>query len=196
MSPKQSKHCILILSFSLAISLGANIYSLLYPLVQSRAANRDVAWIETVKKEDLIYPEVIPTESPILNIEPALVADPDMEAEVVVADIVSSKKEAVVESSVKESAALPVETKPTEVPVQATAEPQPTPEIVSVDEPTSEPEKTQQTSIQQNGETVYITKTGTKFHRGTCSSLSKSKIAISFEEACAKMYEPCGKCNP
>jgi len=44
--------------------------------------------------------------------------------------------------------------------------------------------------------TVYITKTGKKYHQGSCSSLAKSKIPISLKEACDKGYEPCSRCNP
>lgn len=43
---------------------------------------------------------------------------------------------------------------------------------------------------------VYITKTGKKYHRDGCSSLSKSKIEISREVAEAKGYSPCSICNP
>ncbi len=44
-------------------------------------------------------------------------------------------------------------------------------------------------------ETVYITRTGTKYHRDGCRYLSKSKIPISLKEAVAS-YGPCGICNP
>lgn len=43
--------------------------------------------------------------------------------------------------------------------------------------------------------TVYITKTGSKYHRGNCRYLKQSKIAISLEDA-KKNYEPCSVCNP
>ena len=43
--------------------------------------------------------------------------------------------------------------------------------------------------------TVYVTKTGKKYHRDGCSSLSKSKIAITYAEAVAKGYTPCKSCN-
>ncbi len=43
---------------------------------------------------------------------------------------------------------------------------------------------------------VYITNTGTKYHRDGCNSLSQSKIPISLEEAKAQGYTPCSKCNP
>lgn len=44
-------------------------------------------------------------------------------------------------------------------------------------------------------EEVYITNTGAKYHRGGCSSLKKSKIAISLEKAKGS-YGPCKRCNP
>ena len=40
----------------------------------------------------------------------------------------------------------------------------------------------------------YITKTGTKYHIDGCSSLSKSKIEISYKDAVAKGYKACDKC--
>lgn len=52
------------------------------------------------------------------------------------------------------------------------------------------------TQSKNNSETVYITKTGKKYHRDGCSSLSKSKISISLSDAKKKDYEPCKKCNP
>jgi hypothetical protein len=42
---------------------------------------------------------------------------------------------------------------------------------------------------------VYITRKGNKYHRDTCRYLSKSKIAISIEEA-KKYYKPCKVCKP
>ncbi len=47
-----------------------------------------------------------------------------------------------------------------------------------------------------SGETVYITKTGDKYHRDGCSYLKKSKIAISKEDAIKRGKEPCSKCKP
>lgn len=43
-------------------------------------------------------------------------------------------------------------------------------------------------------ETVYITNTGTKYHRSGCSYLSQSKIAISLNDAKARGYTPCSRC--
>ena len=43
--------------------------------------------------------------------------------------------------------------------------------------------------------TVYVTKTGKKYHLGSCSSLRRSKIPISLKEAKAR-YSPCLRCGP
>ncbi len=40
-----------------------------------------------------------------------------------------------------------------------------------------------------------MTKTGTKYHRAGCRSLSKSAIPMSLKEA-AKKYAPCSVCRP
>ena len=42
---------------------------------------------------------------------------------------------------------------------------------------------------------IYVTKTGAKYHRGTCSSLSKSKIEMALADAVAR-YSPCKNCKP
>ena len=46
-----------------------------------------------------------------------------------------------------------------------------------------------------NSYTVYITKTGSKYHRDGCSYL-KSKIAIDKNSAISSGYSACSKCNP
>ena len=43
--------------------------------------------------------------------------------------------------------------------------------------------------------TVYITRTGKKYHRGSCSYLKYSKIPISLTDA-KRGYSPCSVCNP
>lgn len=43
---------------------------------------------------------------------------------------------------------------------------------------------------------VYITKTGTKYHRASCSYLKKSKIKITLKKAKQQGLTRCGKCNP
>ena len=49
---------------------------------------------------------------------------------------------------------------------------------------------------EEKEEIVYITKTGSKYHRGSCSYLKKSKIPISKKDAIAKGYGPCSRCRP
>ncbi len=45
-------------------------------------------------------------------------------------------------------------------------------------------------------EVVYITKSGTKYHRGTCHYLKKSKIKTTKSEAKSSGYSPCSVCKP
>ena len=44
------------------------------------------------------------------------------------------------------------------------------------------------------GDTVYITKTGKKYHNDGCSSLRQSRIPISYSDALKKGYDPCELC--
>jgi methylphosphotriester-DNA--protein-cysteine methyltransferase len=44
--------------------------------------------------------------------------------------------------------------------------------------------------------TVYITRTGEKYHTERCASVRNSKIAVSLGEAVSKGYEPCKRCKP
>lgn len=50
-------------------------------------------------------------------------------------------------------------------------------------------------SLAQQDETVYVTKTGAKYHKAGCSYLKKSSISMKLSEA-AKSYSPCSRCNP
>jgi len=50
--------------------------------------------------------------------------------------------------------------------------------------------------LQTIAQTVYITKTGTKYHTSTCRYLQSSKISISLSDAKAKGYTACGVCKP
>lgn len=47
----------------------------------------------------------------------------------------------------------------------------------------------------ESGETVYVTRTGNKYHRAGCSSLSKSAIPMDRSSA-ERRYGPCARCNP
>lgn len=44
--------------------------------------------------------------------------------------------------------------------------------------------------------TVYVTRTGEKYHRAGCRYLSKSQIAISLSDAQAQGYTACSVCDP
>lgn len=48
----------------------------------------------------------------------------------------------------------------------------------------------------QGTPTVYITDTGKKYHREGCSSLSRSKHAVSLADAQSQGYGPCQNCKP
>jgi len=43
---------------------------------------------------------------------------------------------------------------------------------------------------------VYITKTGTSYHRVNCSTLRQSKIEITLGDAIKKGLTRCSRCNP
>lgn len=43
--------------------------------------------------------------------------------------------------------------------------------------------------------TVYVTRTGTKYHRDGCRYLSRSKIPINLDEA-KRLYTACSVCSP
>lgn len=45
------------------------------------------------------------------------------------------------------------------------------------------------------GETVYVTRTGSKYHRSGCQYLRRSRIPVSLKEA-KRSYEPCSVCRP
>jgi hypothetical protein len=54
-----------------------------------------------------------------------------------------------------------------------------------------------QAAAKDNGDTtVYITRTGAKYHRAGCRSLSRSSIPIQLSEAVAKGYTACRVCRP
>ena len=45
-------------------------------------------------------------------------------------------------------------------------------------------------------DTVYVTKTGEKYHTADCSHLRKSKIPIVMADAVAEGYDDCSHCDP
>lgn len=51
-------------------------------------------------------------------------------------------------------------------------------------------------SSSESSYTVYITATGSKYHRNGCRYLSRSQISISKSDAISQGYDPCSVCNP
>lgn len=45
-------------------------------------------------------------------------------------------------------------------------------------------------------QTVYVTKTGKKYHESGCGSLSSSSFSLTLDEAIQQGYTPCKRCNP
>lgn len=60
----------------------------------------------------------------------------------------------------------------------------------------SETNVTSQQESTNNTYTVYITKTGSKYHRSGCRYLSKSQISIDKNDAISQGYSACSVCNP
>lgn len=72
---------------------------------------------------------------------------------------------------------------------------------VAYSKDSAESEKGDNTVIAENSandnkafDTVYVTKTGTKYHLAGCTYLKSSVNEISLDEAEEKGYEPCSKC--
>jgi micrococcal nuclease len=55
---------------------------------------------------------------------------------------------------------------------------------------------TAQQQPQTKEQTVYITKSGKKYHRATCRYLSRSKIPTTLKDAKANGYTACSVCRP
>ena len=55
---------------------------------------------------------------------------------------------------------------------------------------------TPQPQAQTKEQTVYITKTGKKYHTATCRYLAKSKISISLKDAKTRGFTACSVCRP
>jgi biopolymer transport protein ExbD len=56
----------------------------------------------------------------------------------------------------------------------------------------------QKQAVQRSNQTqtVYVTRTGKRYHRDGCRYLSMSKIPISLKDAKANGYSPCKVCHP
>lgn len=58
-----------------------------------------------------------------------------------------------------------------------------------------QPRQTSATAEDNEERTVYVTKSGKKFHGEKCSYLKSSKIPISLKDAQEKGYTACSKCS-
>lgn len=58
------------------------------------------------------------------------------------------------------------------------------------------PQAEAQAQEEKKETTVYVTKTGSKYHRVDCRYLKKSKIETTLSAAKGQGYEPCSVCNP
>lgn len=72
--------------------------------------------------------------------------------------------------------------------VKTTPAPEPVKPVIS---PTTEPKKETPKEV-----TVYLTRTGKKYHRIGCRHLSQSCIPIELKDAKSRGFEPCKVCNP
>lgn len=72
---------------------------------------------------------------------------------------------------------------------------EPVQQEVQEPEPEPEPETTTESSGSEEI-TVYVTDTGTKYHRSGCGSLWNSSHERSLSQAISQGYGPCGNCNP
>lgn len=51
-------------------------------------------------------------------------------------------------------------------------------------------------TCEPKGNAVYLSQTGTKYHRANCRTLKKTPIKVSRADARAQGYEPCKVCRP
>ncbi|SCJ17195.1 Uncharacterised protein [uncultured Flavonifractor sp.] len=115
-----------------------------------------------------ISPSPSPSETALSEIQPSVSPTP--------ATVVS-------EPSPSQSAPVPSQTAPVPLPSPSAA-------------PVSEAPVTDTASEEPVEVTVYLTKTGEKYHSDGCQYLSRSQIPISLADAKAGGYTPCSKCNP
>ena len=52
------------------------------------------------------------------------------------------------------------------------------------------------TTVSVIAQTVYVTRTGSKYHSEGCRYLSRSQIAISLSDALSQGYDACSVCDP
>ena len=80
--------------------------------------------------------------------------------------------------------------------VKLKATPTPKPTTTPTKKPTKVENTKNKADKQSSKSTVYITETGTKYHKEGCSYLKKSKIKTTLKDAKDKGLEPCSRCKP
>lgn len=81
---------------------------------------------------------------------------------------------------------------------QVTSKTAKTPQTIEQIQPSTEAITKRETTSESDTKeiTVYITKTGEKYHKDGCRYLSKSKIPIDLSVAIAAGYDACSVCDP
>jgi hypothetical protein len=60
----------------------------------------------------------------------------------------------------------------------------------------SAPQASPQRAEEPKAQTVYVTRTGKRYHREKCRYLASSKIPMTLKDAKAHGYTPCKVCRP
>ena len=194
--------------FLLCFSLIVNIHCVLLLCRYRQIYQTTPVWMTPTGEQMMVVPVVTPIPS-VAPVTPS----PEPTAEPVVEEVVETEAEVPVEEVIdaetvsEEATAFTEDVQPiqetetaTETQVQEVVTPQVTekPKATATPRATEKPQATKQpqAAVTSASSNLYITKSGSKYHREGCSSLSKSQIPISYEDAVAKGYEPCVRCNP
>ncbi|WP_010243883.1 MBL fold metallo-hydrolase [Acetivibrio cellulolyticus] len=81
-------------------------------------------------------------------------------------------------------------------PVKSQAPPEKTQDNRVTDTVSTDNSKKQTASVEKKEITVYVTKSGDKYHTESCQYLKKSKISISLDDAKSQGFTSCSKCHP
>lgn len=123
--------------------------------------------------------------------EPELTPEEQKAAELAAASIAAMQANQAKENAASESPEEDSEAE--DIPEIPAAEPEAPAEVPAVDVPPEDPVVEEEPEPQV--EIVYITDTGSKYHRGSCRHLAKSKHEISLDNAIARGYTACGTCH-
>lgn len=190
--------------FLLCFSLVVNIHCVLLLFRYRQIYQATPVWMAPTGEQMMVVPVVTPTPS-MTPVTPS----PEPTLEPIVEEVSEAEPEIAIEAEIvpAETVALSEDVPPiseTEPAAETVLQETPIPQVTEKPKAKSAPQvpaKTQvteqpKTAVSSAGSNLYITKSGSKYHREGCSSLSKSQIPISYEDAVAKGYEPCGRCNP